>query len=148
MTPSEQANSQILALFRTVIVVIVIGVLASYLLYFAKQRQHEATSMALQLRAQLWRERLPLLQAQWRMQHKPIDWQIDGYHVNMLPSGWPNITNNADCLVLWHVLLADEPAPLVSQVFKQRHGCRYTTATAQFDYDFQQQSVQFSAIMK
>jgi hypothetical protein len=148
MTPSEQATSQILALFRVVIVAVVISLLAGVLFYFALQRQHDAASVALQLRAQLWRERLPILQAQWRMQHKPADWHIEGHPLHMLPSGWPVIKQRDDCVVLWQVLLAEAPAPLVDQVFKQVQGCRYTTATAQLEYDFQQQTVQFSAITK
>ena len=59
MTISDNAESQILALFRMLVVVVVIGALAASLLYFAHQRQQEAAEVALKLRAQLWNERLP-----------------------------------------------------------------------------------------
>lgn len=146
MTMSDNAESQMLALFRMLVVVMVIGVLAASLLYFAHQRQQEASEVALKLRAQLWRERLPLLQQQWRMQHKPANWTIDGYPLQMQSSGWPLITKKEDCRVLWKIILAEEPKPLVQMVVQQAHGCRYTTETAVLDYDFQQQLVQFSAI--
>ncbi|MDD2342521.1 MAG: hypothetical protein PHV54_06495 [Tolumonas sp.] len=146
MTVSDNAESQMLALFRMLVVVVVIGVLAASLLYFANQRQQEATEVALKLRAQLWNERLPLLQQRWGMQHKPANWTIDGYLLQMQPSGWPLITKTEDCWVLWKIILAEEPKPLVQKVVQQVHGCRYATETAVLDYDFQQQVVQFSAI--
>ena len=130
MTISDNAESQMLALFRMLVVVVVISVLAASLLYFAHQRQQDASEVALKLRAQLWRERLPLLQQQWGMQHKPANWTIDGYPLQMQSSGWPLITQQEDCLVLWRIIL----------------GCRYETETAVLDYDFQQQLMQFSAI--
>ncbi|MDD2842286.1 MAG: hypothetical protein PHD18_07785 [Tolumonas sp.] len=146
MTLSDNAESQMLALFRMLVVVVIIGVLAASLLYFAHQRQQEAIEVALKLRAQLWNERLPLLQQQWGMQHKPANWTVDRYQLQMPPSGWPLITKKEDCLVLWKIILAEEPKPLVQKVVQQAHGCRYTTETAVLDYDFQQQLVQFSAI--
>jgi hypothetical protein len=146
MTISDNAESQILALFRMLVVVVVIGVLAASLLYFAHQRQQDASEVALKLRAQLWNERLPLLQQQWGMQHKPANWTIEGYSLQMQPSGWPLITKKEDCRVLWKIILAEEPKPLVQKVVQQAHGCRYATETAVLDYDFQQQLVQFSAI--
>ncbi len=146
MTISDNAESQMLALFRMLVVVVVIGVLAASLLYFANQRQQEAAEVALKLRAQLWNERLPLLQQQWGMQHKPTNWIIDDYSLQMQPSGWPLITNKEDCQVLWRVILTEEPKPLLQKVVQQAHGCRYETETAALDYDFQQQLVQFSAI--
>ena len=146
MTMSDNAESQMLALFRMLVVVMVIGVLAASLLYFAHQRQQEAAEVALKLRTQLWRERLPLLQQQWGMQHKSTNWIIDGYPLQMQPSGWPLITKKEDCRVLWKIILAEEPKPLVQKVVQQAHGCRYATETAVLDYDFQQQLVQFSAI--
>ena len=87
MTMSDNAESQMLALFRMLVVVVIIGVLAASLLYFAHQRQQDAAEVALKLRAQLWHERLPLLQQQWRMQHKPANWIIEGYPLQMQPSG-------------------------------------------------------------
>jgi hypothetical protein len=146
MTLSDNAESQLLALFRMLVVMVVIGVLSAGLLYFANQRQQEATAVALKLRAQLWRERLPLLQQQWRMQHKPVNWTIEGYPLQMQRSGWPLITKQEDCLILWKVLLAEEPKPLVQKVVQKVHGCRYETETAALDYNFQQQLAQFSAI--
>jgi len=146
MTLSDNAESQMLALFRMLVVVVVIGVLAASLLYFAHQRQQEATAVALKLRAQLWHERLPLLQQQWRMQHKPANWTIEGYPLQMQPSGWPLITTKEDCRVLWKIILAEEPKPLLQKVIQQVQGCRYATETAVLDYDFKQQLVQFSAI--
>lgn len=146
MTLSDNAEPQILALFRMLVVVVVIGVLAASLLYFAHQRQQDASEVALKLRAQLWNERLPLLQQQWGMQHKPANWTIEGYSLQMQPSGWPLITKKEDCRVLWKIILAEEPKPLVQKVVQQAHGCRYKTETAVLDYDFQQQLVQFSAI--
>lgn len=146
MTISDNAESQMLALFRMLVVVVVISVLAASLLYFAHQRQQDASEVALKLRAQLWNERLPLLQQQWGMQHKPANWTIEGYSLQMQPSGWPLITKKEDCLMLWKIILAEEPKPLVQKVVQQAHGCRYATETAVLDYDFQQQLVQFSAI--
>lgn len=146
MTLSDNAESQMLALFRMLVVVVVIGVLAASLLYFANQRQQDASEVALKLRAQLWRERLPLLQQQWGMQHKPANWTIEGYSLQMQSSGWPLINKKEDCRVLWKIILAEEPKPLVQKVVQQTHGCRYATETAVLDYDFQQQLVQFSAI--
>ncbi len=146
MTLSDNAESQMLALFRMLVVVVVIGVLAASLLYFANQRQQEASEVALKLRAQLWNERLPLLQQQWGIEHKPINWSIDGNQLRMQPSGWPLITKKEDCRVLWKIILAEEPKPLVQKVVQQAYGCRYATETAVLDYDFQQQLVQFSAI--
>ena len=146
MTLSDNAESQMLALFRMLVVVVVIGVLAASLLYFVNQRQQEATAVALKLRAQLWRERLPLLQQQWRMQHKPVNWTIEGYPLQMQPSGWPLITKSDDCQILWRVILAEEPKPLVQKVVQEAQGCRYETETAVLDYDFQQQLMQFSVI--
>jgi len=146
MTISDNAESQMLALFRMLVVVVVIGVLAASLLYFANQRQQEATEVALKLRAQLWNERLPLLQQQWGMQHKPANWTVERYQLQMQPSGWPLITKQEDCLVLWKIILAEEPKPLVQKVVQQVHGCRYETETVALDYDFKQQLVQFSAI--
>ena len=146
MTISDNAESQMLALFRMLVVVVVIGVLAASLLYFANQRQQEATAIALKLRTQLWNERLPLLQQQWGMQHKPANWTIEGYPLQMQPSGWPLITKKEDCRVLWKIILAEEPKPLVQKVVQEAHGCRYETETAVLDYDFQQQLMQFSVI--
>nr|WP_321241392.1 hypothetical protein [uncultured Tolumonas sp.] len=146
MTLSDNAESQILALFRMLVVMIVIGVLAASLLYFAHQRQQDTAEVALKVRAQLWHERLPLLQQQWRMQHKPANWSVDRYQLQMQSSGWPLITNKEDCQVLWSVILGEEPKPLLQKVVQQAHGCRYETETAALDYDFQQQLVQFSAI--
>ncbi len=146
MTISDNAESQLLALFRMLVVVVIIGVLAASLLYFAHQRQQDASEVALKLRAQLWNERLPLLQQQWGMQHKPANWTIEGYSLQMQPSGWPLITKKEDCRVLWKIILAEEPKPLVQKVVQQAYGCRYATETAVLDYDFQQQLVQFSAI--
>jgi len=146
MTLSDNAESQMLALFRMLVVMVVIGMLAASLLYFAHQRQQDASEVALKLRAQLWRERLPLLQQQWRMQHKPANWTIDGYSLQMQPSGWPLISTKDDCQVLWRIILAEEPKPLLQKVTQQAQGCRYETETAVLDYDFQQQLVQFSAI--
>lgn len=146
MTLSDNAESQMLALFRMLVVVAIIGVLAASLLYFAKQRQQEATEVALKVRAQLWHERWPLLQQQWRMQHKPAMWTIEGYQLQMQPSGWPLIIKKEDCQILWRVILTEEPKPLLHRVVQQTHGCRYETETAVLDYDFKQQLVQFSAI--
>ncbi len=146
MTLSDNAESQMLALFRMLVVMVVIGVLAASLLYFANQRQQDAAEVALKLRAQLWHERLPLLQQQWRMQHKPANWIIEGYPLQMQSSGWPLITKKEDCQILWRVILAEEPKPLLQRVVQQTHGCRYETETAVLDYDFQQRLVQFSAI--
>jgi len=146
MTISDNAESQMLALFRILVVVVVIGVLAASLLYFANQRQQDTAEVALKLRAQLWHERLPLLQQQWRIQHKPANWIIEGYPLQMQPSGWPLITKKEDCQILWRVILAEEPKPLLQRVVQQTHGCRYETETAVLDYDFKQQLVQFSAI--
>ena len=146
MTLSDNAESQMLALFRLLVVVVVIGVLAASLLYFANQRQQDAAEVALKLRAQLWHERLPLLQQQWRMQHKPSNWTVDGYPLQMQPSGWPLVTKQEDCLILWKILLAEEPKPLLQQIVQLAHGCRYKTETAMLDYDFQREVVQFSAI--
>ena len=146
MTLSDNAESQLLALFRMLVVMVVIGVLATSLLYFANQRQQDASEVALKLRAQLWHERLPLLQQQWRMQHRPASWTIEGYRLQMQPSGWPLITKKEDCLVLWKIILAEEPKPLLQKVVQEAQGCRYETETAVLDYDFQQQLVQFSAI--
>lgn len=146
MTLSDNAESQLLALFRMLVVVVIIGVLAASLLYFAHQRQQDAAEVALKLRAQLWHERLPLLQQQWRMQHKPANWTIDGYPLQMQTSGWPLITKKEDCLMLWKIILAEEPKPLLQKVTQQAQGCRYETETAVLNYDFQQQLVQFSAI--
>ena len=146
MTLSDNAESQMLALFRMLVVMVVIGVLAASVLYFANQRQQDASEVALKLRAQLWYERLPLLQQQWRMQHKPANWTIEGYPLQMQTSGWPLITKQEDCLMLWKIILAEEPKPLVQKVVQQAYGCRYETETAALDYDFQQQLVQFSAI--
>ncbi|WP_320151556.1 hypothetical protein [uncultured Tolumonas sp.] len=146
MTLSDNAESQMLALFRMLVVVVVIGVLAASLLYFANQRQQDAAEVALKLRAQLWHERLPLLQQQWRMQHKPANWTIEGYQLQMQSSGWPLIKTKDDCRILWKVLLAEEPKPLIQNIIRQAHGCHYETETALLNYDFQQQLVQFSAI--
>lgn len=146
MNLSDNAESQILALFRMLLVVVVISLLAASLLYFAHQRQQDAAKVALKLRAQLWNERLPLLQQQGGMQHKPANWTIDGYPLQMQPSGWPLITKKEDCLMLWKIILAEEPKPLLQKVVQQAQGCRYATETAVLDYDFQQQIVQFSAI--
>jgi len=51
MTISDNAESQMLALFRMLVVVVVISVLAASLLYFAHQRQQDASEVALKLRA-------------------------------------------------------------------------------------------------
>jgi hypothetical protein len=146
MTISDNAESQMLALSRVLVVVVVIGVLAVSLLYFTNQRQQDAAEVALKLRAQLWHERLPLLQQQWGMQHKPANWIVEGSPLQMQRSGWPLITKQEDCQTLWKVLLAEEPKLLLQKVVQQAHGCRYETKTAVLDYDFQQQLVQFSAI--
>jgi type II secretory pathway pseudopilin PulG len=146
MTLSDNAESQILALFRMLVVVVIITVLAAGVLYFAHQRQQEATAVALKIRGQLWHERLPLLQQQWGMQHKPARWVVEGYQLHMLPSGWPLITATDDCVVLWKVLLVEDPQLLVTAVIQQAHGCRYETETAILDYDYQQHEIQFFAI--
>lgn len=146
MTLSDNAEAQILALFRMLVVMVVIGVLAASLLYFANQRQQDAADVALKLRAQLWRERLPLLRQQWEMQHKPAHWMVEGYQLQMPQSGWPRTMTTDDCRMLWKILLVEEPKPLVQKIIWQAHGCRYQTATAMLDYDFQHETVQFSAI--
>ncbi len=48
--------------------------------------------------------------------------------------------------MLWKIILAEEPKPLLQKVTQQAQGCRYETETAVLNYDFQQQLVQFSVI--
>lgn len=146
MSAQTDADRRLRGVFRLLITACVILGLMSSLLWFAQQRQQEAISLALKMRAHLWLEHQQILQQRWRLQQKPAHWKLEGQWLLMSASGWPMAGTSEDCRVLWQVLLSEAPSPLIQQIQPLATGCRYQTEKARLEYDYLHERITFSAI--
>jgi len=141
----EQFKCELPSLSGLVSLVLML-VLAGIVLFYAKQRQQEAVVMALKVRQLVWMEHLAVLQPKWQMQNKPAHWHVDGTALSMTPAGWPIADNEQACTLLWQLLLAEKPAPLISHIRSGDGGCAYEAVNVSLKYNYRRQSLVFSEI--
>lgn len=123
---------------------VLVLILAGIVLFYAQQRQQDAVVMALKVRQQQWQNHLMVLQQRWEMQHRPAHWRVENQMLRMTSSGWPITKTSEECESLWRLLLAEEPAPLISLILVSAGGCEYQADHSILRYNYQRQSIVFS----